>query len=371
MIKKVFEHLLATVVVGAVFGALIARMHDEETARGAALDPAVQEALRLPFLDFGDPLDRALFRETLDALAPHERSRHDSLLQRITEARREQFTTEVYKTGAAERGIMPADLLRVGAMYLQFIAIYVVVMAITVYASETLGVYRFVRMKQKKSSSLARCWEVVRDARLPRRRRFVEAAQHFALAVVKGLVSMVLFSPAYVIAYSFKTRFDTDSVVFLVVLGVLSNGLLVTYANKFYTFLVAESRKGYVETALVKNLLHSYAADTPDGIELGAIVRLRKRFPGHVFHHIYLNAHHQYLPALKEHASFLISGLVIIEMALNIQGHLSYEMLKNILYRQYDVVLLIAFAIYLLVKGTEVTVDLIMEREARRLENRA
>jgi len=60
----------------------------------------------------------------------------------------------------------------------------------------------------------------------------------------------VLFSPAYVIAYAIRTEFNTDTIIFMALLGVVSNGLLVTYANKFYAFLVAESRKGYVETGL-------------------------------------------------------------------------------------------------------------------------
>ncbi len=62
-------------------------------------------------------------------------------------------------------------------------------------------------------------------------------------ALLKGVAYTILFAPAYVIAYSFKTRIDTDSLLFMIVLGVVSNGLLINYANKFYAFLAAESRK--------------------------------------------------------------------------------------------------------------------------------
>lgn len=371
MRRKLREHLLSVVVVATAFGILIIRLHQQEADRRVVQHPAVEEALALRFLDFGDPLDRALYKESLDAFSPDARDRHAALLEKILDARRQQFTNELYKTGTEQRGITGQKLQRVLGMYLQFIVVYVVVMAISVYASETLGTLRFVRMKQGKSSSLGQLADALRDRTMSGSRRCLRALGHLAVACGNGVLSMVLFSPAYVIAYSFKTRFDTDSVFFMIVLGIISNGLLVNYAHKFYTFLVAESRKGYVETALVKNLNHSYSTHNPDGIRLADIFRIRKTFPGHVFQHIYLNAHHQYLPALKEHASFLISGLVIIEMALNIQGHLNYEMLKNILYKQYDVVLLIVFAIYLLVKGTEVFVDTVVEREARRLENRA
>jgi hypothetical protein len=185
-----------------------------------------------------------------------------------------------------------------------------------------------------------------------------------AKAVCKGAAYAVLFAPAYVIAYSVKTSFDTGSSLFMLVLGVVSNGLLINYANKFFTFLTAESRKGYVETAIVKNLDASYQWGAPDGITRWAVVQPVRLFPTHVFRHVYLNARHQYLPALKEHASFLITGLIIIEMALNIQGHLGYELMQNILYRQYDVALVVILGIFLVVKATEILVDGWFHRES-------
>ncbi|NIS37999.1 hypothetical protein GWN91_02210 [Candidatus Saccharibacteria bacterium] len=56
-------------------------------------------------------------------------------------------------------------------------------------------------------------------------------------------------------------------------------------------------------------------------------------------------------------------------MALNIQGHFTYELLQNILYKQYDVVLTIIFGIFLVVKATEVFTDYWMHREAMKYEN--
>jgi hypothetical protein len=368
--RKLFDHLLSIVVVGGVFGFLIVRIQADEAARRPPVNPAVEEALGLSFLDFGDPLDQALFRESLDAFAPDDSARHRALLQEILDARRRRFTEEMYKTGAEERGVTAAKMARLAEMYVQFMLIYLVVMIVTIYAAETLGVYRFVQWKQGKRAFLARLFDVVQDRNRSVLQKAVRVIALLTVAIAKGLVAMMLFSPAYVIAYSLKTRFDTDSVPFMIALGVVSNGLLASYAHKFFTFLVAESRKGYVETAMVKNLHHSYAIGSQDGIALRAIMRWRKAFPGHVFQHIYLNARHQFVPTFKEHASFVITGLVIIEMALNIQGHLNYEMLKNILTKQYDVVLVIVFAIYLLVKATEVVVDVMVVRSARRIGGR-
>jgi hypothetical protein len=182
-------------------------------------------------------------------------------------------------------------------------------------------------------------------------------------AVGATALEFVLFSPAYVIAYSIRTEFNTDTTLFLVLLALVSNGLLVTYANKFYHFLVAESRKGYVRTALVKNLRSSYRFGAKDGIRRRDILAVSKRFQGHVLDHVLRNARYQYLATVKEQASFLITGLVIIEMALNIHGHLSYEMLRQLLYRNFDIVMVILLLIFYTVKLTELLTDVVVHRE--------
>jgi hypothetical protein len=188
-------------------------------------------------------------------------------------------------------------------------------------------------------------------------------------APAKTFAYAVLFSPAYVIAYSIRTEFNTDSSFFMILLGVLSNGLLVMYTNKFYAFLVAENRKGYVENAWVKNLRTSYSFSDKHGLSKGAVFRIRKQFSGHVFDHIFRNAQFQYLSTIKEQASFLITGLVIIEMALNIHGHLTYELLRQLLYRNYTLVAVIMLLIFYTVKMTEIVTDLTVNRESKRYEN--
>lgn len=368
MRRTIAEHLLSILLVSALFAGLIAYIHQQRT-RAATAPPGPEAAYTaLEFMDFGNPLDRALFKETVARFHPGIDA--DSLLAAIDEFRREQFTNLLYKTGTDLQGLTRAKAVSILVMYLQFIAIYMVVLALSYYGAQVLGIIRFVQMKQHRSSYIEQALAhlgVVREGMQGGSRSVLRAVVFLAKALLRGASYIILFAPAYVIAYSFKTRFDTDSYLFMVLLGVVSNGLLINYTNRFFTFLVAESRKGYVETAMVKNLDNSYAWNTPGGISWTSVLRLRKHFPSHVFGHIYLNARHQFRPTLKEHASFLITGLVIIEMALNIQGHLSYEMLKNILYRQYDVVLAIVLCIFLLVKGTEIVVDLRMHRDARKL----
>ena len=227
-------------------------------------------------------------------------------------------------------------------------------------------------MKQRQTSYLAELYNsIVRKE--GNRRSFTYYLTAFLLLVkafMKGAAYVVLFAPAYVVAYSFRPGFDTDSYLFMIVLGVVSNGLLINYANKFFAFLTAESRKGYVQTAIVKNLSNSYQWKAPDGISYGGVLRPGSLLPSHVFKHIFMNARYQYLPSVKEFASFLITGLIIIEMALNIHGHLGYELLQNILHKQYDVAASIIIGIFLIVKTTELLVDAWFYRESLNYENK-
>jgi ABC-type dipeptide/oligopeptide/nickel transport system permease component len=121
---------------------------------------------------------------------------------------------------------------------------------------------------------------------------------------------------------------------------------------------------------VVKNFGHSYDWNTPDGVPYRALLRPRSVLSSHVLSHIYANAHYQYIPSLKEHASFLITGLIIIEMALNIQGHLGYELLQTILYREFEVTVVIITSIFLVVKGTEIAIDVWSHRVSMKYENK-
>ncbi len=352
MTGRLVEHLLSLCVVTAVLVVAVVALDARREAQERETARQFQRYGDLSFVDTGDPFHRALLKDVVDVYFPGQVSRNDSLVQRILDHQRRELSDRLYHSHTTERLSM-AKIGDLGTMYAKFLAVYAVVMLLTYYGVQTIGVWRFCRSRRSPA-------------------RASTAAAQFRRLVRKTILlaaSLVLFSPAYVIAYSIRTEINTDTVFFMALLGVISNGLLMVYANKFYAFLVAESRRGYVETAHVKNLHRSYDRTSKGGIPLRAMLRPRKRFDGHVFGHIFENARFQYIPTLKEQASFLISGLIIIEMALNIHGHLSYEMLRQMLYRNYDIVIAIVLAIFWTVKGTEVFADIVAYRESRKYEN--
>jgi hypothetical protein len=280
--------------------------------------------------------------------------RNDTLYHAIVKQQQREFADRLQNTSVVEK-LSGARFVEILGMYSRFLLIYVFVMALTYYGVQTLAVFRFI---YKKRLAQARGTSVVRSA------------QRWSVAVLAGLGTFLLFCPAYVIAYSIRTEFNTDTAVFMILLGVTSNGVLITYANKFYAFLTAESRKGYVDIAFVKNLHAGYGFHRTDGISLTSIIRPVKKFKGHVFDHIFRNARYQYLSTIKEQASFLITGLIIIEMALNIHGYLNYEMLRQLLYKNYSIVAVIILFIFYTVKMTDVFADYLVYRENLKYENK-
>jgi hypothetical protein len=375
MRRQLIEHIGSIAFVTLIFVVIVLSVKDRQEAARETRSRLVAPYLGVPSLDLGNPRDRALFRETLDLFHPDTRAGNDSLMRAIEDYRQSQFVDPELKAGARDRGLTSAVVVRLGGMYIQFIIVYGIVLALTFYAAQSLAMYRFVRLKQGRGSYGAEILRLLRTRGQPDERgrtssRWLRLTVTLLKATMKAVAYVVLFSPAYVIGYAVKTSIDTNSLLFMVLLGVASNGLLVNYANKFYTLLVSESKKGYVETALAKNLSGLYAWNVPRGIAWKSILLLPRRFPGHVFQHIYFNARYQFAPTLKEQASFLISGLIIIEMALNIQDHLCYELLQTILYRQYDIAMAIVLGIFLLVKVTEMLVDAHRHKEEVRYDNR-
>lgn len=368
--RKLYAHGASLLLVAVVFGIII-MIVDSRRAEERQTNLATQNYLGFHNVDLGDPVDRALLRESLGVFYPSENARNDSLMMAIDNLRQRQFSDPAYKSGNQLQGLTTNLISRILGMYAQFVAVYLVVLLVIYFFAERIGIYRFVKMKQHRESYLVQIVDRIKQLRSSAKQGnlwlVVRSIVFLVLkALVKGLALALLFAPAYVIAYAMKTTIDTSSLLFMVLLGVVSNGVLIQTANRFFTLLVAESHKGYVQTAIVKNLPASYAWDTPDGISRRSLLKISRKSPSHVFQHIFINARFQFIPTLKEHASFLVTGLIIIEMALNIQGHLCYELLQQVLYRQYDVVCFIVFTIFFTIKATEIVVDIWHEREKKR-----
>jgi hypothetical protein len=374
MIRKFNSHIISILFVALIFFLAHSILLSSEDESPYNYEKEIKEYTNLDFLDLTSPKDRLLLRESLDFFEPHKTFQHDSLLAEI-----ELYLNERYSQSARLRenreSLSLAKLIEILLMMFKFMLIYILVLTVTYYGVETFAIYRFIRFQQGRGfiSRLLAAFEKISTSESGRDklRSFGLFLERIAKGIIKGIAYLTLFAPAYVIAYSFKTSFDTSSLLLMIILGVVSNGLLITYTQKYFTFLVQESRKGYVQTAIVKNLNKNYLFKDKKGISRSSIFRIKKRFPGHIFDQIYENVRIQYLRTLKEQASFLISGLIIIEMALNIQGHLCYELMQQLLYKNFSLVLIIVFGIFLIVKITEMFIDYIAGRHQRHIDGKS
>jgi len=365
MKSRTLEHGLSIVLVGLIFFAVLAWHNSWVAEKERARDAAVRPYVSLDSVDFANAYHRELFRETARVFYADRENMGDSLLASIDSYRTERFTRAEFKSGVS-RTLTAADLLRLGSMYVQFILVFLVALILTAFGGRALAIFRFVSAKQGVGTTGVRIVRMLLRAREGSPLRFLLAV---AFLIVSVAGAFVLYSPAYVVAYALKGRLDISSMVFLLLLAALTNGALVNYASRYGLLLNAAGREGFVDTAVAKNLSTLWAWGVPGGVPYGALLSPRRSAPDHVFRHIALQSEFQHRASLKEHAAFLITGLIIIEMALNIQGHLGYELLQNILYRRYDIVATILFGMFALVKFTALVIDIRSGRVERKYAN--
>ncbi|NUM80277.1 hypothetical protein HUU42_05670 [bacterium] len=367
MKNKLLEHGYSVAAVGFVLFFFSWALRTPAYSVQYPSDPLLNKLTKIDSLHPEKPLHRALLKESLDSFYPDQSARNDSLIDALIQWRRDTYMAAI-KSARMDREWSWNRFNDLAAMYSTFIVAFTIVTALIYFGSPALGLYQFIRYNRVCPPDARQWCEACRIVfkKIPgnRSHAFRRIASLKLKWFLKSIAYAVLFSPAYVVAYSFKTNFEKDSMVFLIALGFGTNGLLITSAYKCFSILTSESRKGYVETARAKGLSADY-----DHLPMRALLQPGKYFSNHVAGHIYKQAVFQYRPALKELASFVVTGLIIIEMALNIQGHLGYELLKSVLYRNWDVVMVIIFGIFLLIKLTEAAADVWHFHESNRYEN--
>lgn len=371
MTRIALEHTASFVLVVLLSLGMLSWIRSQREKTSEEAIGFIESYLSLDSLDLADPLQAVLFKETLEKFYPTRASFRDSVA-RALDVYRVRKMVEAERAAAAPSDVFSREFVfRLGRMYAQFVLVFLIAIVLIYYGARIVAVHRFTQARKGLASSLQRLSRAWSDWTQGKTRGSgaLEVAGLCGMAVLKGLGFLVLFSPAYVLAYSLKIEINSGNLLMMVILAVISNGLLINYSNKFFIFLVQESRKGYVETAIVKGLESEYSRSTSWISSLSVIFFPQKRYSHHVFKHIYLNARFQFIPSVKELAAFLVTGLIIIEMALNVQGHLCYQLLQSLLFHQYDVAVTIGLGIFLVVKATELGVDLWREHEARKFRN--
>jgi hypothetical protein len=358
--RKLVEHLSSILVVAAVLGAAVifldAPARDADSSAGFPFSIADS-------LDLSSSLDRAIVRDMSAASYRNGEQAGDSILSLLDQHKRALFLDPERKTGGGRQRVSLSTALNLVPPYAVFLLLYTVLFVVTTLAARSVGTFRFIREKQGRRSQVRLA---LLEAGSGNTGSLKRSLAHALIALFRGVVLLILFCPAYIAAYAVRTKLDTQNIVFVIILGVISNGLLIAYASKFSTYLMNESRRGYVEAAVVKGLRSDFTLGTEEGLPWSVLWSPVAGSHGHVFSHIYQNAAVQFLPSIKEHATFLVTSLAIVEMALNLNGHLCYRLLQHLLQREFGLVLLIMFGIFVTVKAVEIVVDVAHAARERR-----
>ena len=341
MKNKIIEHISGIIFVTLLLFGFLSFYNTSRAREQERQSSSIRQFIEVPISNINDPFQRALLKDVMNVFYPDQADKNNQIINELLSTKENEFNKKLQKSHLEEH-LSISKLQDLLWMLVKFLFTYIIVMLLTWYGVQTIAVWRFISKKQALERKLQLAFKKEKLS-------FGKKTGSIFNSIFKSIVYFILFSPAYVIAYSIRTEFNTDSLFFMIILGVISNGLLIMYSNKFYAFLISESRKGYLDTALVKNLNSSYLYNSTSGIPYSSIFKFRKTsrscisayFPECPFS-VSIN--------YKGTGMFPYYGLIIIEMALNIHGYLNYEMLRQMLYKNYDVVIVIILSIFTLLR---------------------
>lgn len=371
MLNKIYKHLLGLVIFSIAL-IMLYNLFLKPTEVVKTKSKLSNYLFDNQTVNIADNYEKILLLDVLNIFSPDSLEKNQKIIFEIEELNNNKFADITKKTGGEFNGLTWGMIKKLLGMYFWFVLLYLISIVFIHSLAKTFAVWKFVNVKKGHGSYFSDFLRIGKEyfnKVLSKNVKAVilnNAVKVFLKGLLKTIAYFVIFSPSYVVAYSFKGSSLSDSFPFFIFLAIFTNGLLINYSYRFYSLLKNESKKGYVNTAIVKGLNNNYDDKM---FAFRNLIKISKNFEGHVFNHIYKNANYQNLLNIKELSALLITGIVIIEMALNIQGYLCYEMLQNILYKHYDVVIFIVILIFTTVKLTELYVDLKYISMTKKYEN--
>ena len=161
MKKKLIEHSLSIVFVAFIFIAVSFFLSNNEEKNESEKRKRIKNYAELDGVNFENPFERALFKDVLNTFYPDQKTKNDSLIHAILKYRHQQLETNI-KQSRITHGLSRGKLINLLFMFSKFIAVYVLVLLLTTYGVQTFATFRFVKMKQKKSSYLLLMWQALK-----------------------------------------------------------------------------------------------------------------------------------------------------------------------------------------------------------------
>ncbi len=310
-------------------------------------------------LDINSRYDREIFEDAVTNYFSSEKEKRDFLISNLKEFVEKRFTEKELKTGSNKKTLSVETVSIILWKFMKFILVFIIVEVLIFYLSEKLASLKFFLEKERKNNFhilIVRFFAERKKRFVPDKINLKELLLLFIGAVGRFSAYFIFFSPVYVIAYIFKFNAENTTFIWIILFGVFTNGVLIAGINRFFQLLISESKRGYVETLHVKNLPMFENHEIREFIN--SSMKIKIDFGETIFAQIFESAHLQFVGSFKQISRFVITGLIIIGMALNIQSGLFYEMLQSFLFKEYDILFFILFLIFLAVKIIDVIIDL-------------
>ncbi len=321
-------------------------------------------------LDINSTYDRLIFEDAVENVLKENPTEKEELITSLNEFTEEKYTNKKLKTGDRRESLSFSTLPGILWKFIKFLLLFAIVEFSIFYLSERLALIKFYLVKEKKNSF----GRLLVQKMAERKNYYIKEKIDWTKTVLLfiGMLGrffgyLVLFSPVYVIAYILKFNSENITFIWSFVFGIFTNGVLIAAVNKFYHLLVTESKRGYVETATVKNV-PLFPDENLKGL-LKILLLKNGNFGETIVTQIFASAHIQFVPSFKEVSHFVITGLIIIEMALNIQSGVFYQMMRSFLFAEYDILFFILFLVFATVKFVDAAIELYAVRESGKYEN--
>jgi hypothetical protein len=365
---EIKSHLISLAVFAVIFLLLI---FVSEKSKEQNPYSEIKKLLAIAELNEGNELDEAVFTDGIRAYYNSSPEKADSILNEYNAYKNYLLTSRESKANTDVRTLSTEVALKLTGKALVFLFYFTVIALLLFYLSESFALLKFKLEMQKVNKINKDIYELIREHKEERRaiRSFPLKKMLMLIFAAFGKVAayLILFSPVYLVGYVFKFNYENITFIAYVLLAVFTNGVLVTSTNKFYRLLESEKTKGYVETAKIKGVKAGFGKR--DGVSLLRIFLPVKYFGEHILTPIYKTAHLQYLSEFKEIARFQITGMIIVELALNFQNGIFYELLQSLLRKEYGILFFSLLLVFIVVKLVDIVSDYFFIKENRKYEN--
>ena len=361
LVSHYFQHLFIVCLLFTLIGIGVQTFFSQDEKSELRSFNTFQE--KYPTVDVSSDRDIYLLKLFLEEVNREE-------IEKLVADSRKYLSSPQQFQAITYTGFSSVSVFEYIQMCVRFFVTFVILSLLLIYFSQLIALIQFIFEKSDKDEFTNRFFALFRSLKEDPKQLHVWKRVFLYTFLFSGslLFSIMMFTPAYVSAYALKINIVGNSIFIVILLSLCSNTILILFIQKFYFILRNESFKGYVLTAKLKGMDTEYVLNR--GVfKWKALIHPVRSFQGHLFQHIYQNSLYQSIRSVKEAIPLIMTSVIIVEMALNIQGSLGYELLKHLNRLHIDMICISIFFLFFTVKSVELITDIVRYKVEAYYEN--